>query len=94
MNSYNVELHGNYSLSVAVTASSQEEAVQIASNQIHLDAGDLHFDVQEVNVYQEETYVSLAQHYSQPRQQQNYRPYTSLKAFISNNNTRYTPYSR
>jgi len=93
MKTYTVELYGNFSLDTNVTAASEEEAIVIAATQVSSQNPDLQFDISEVEIHQQETYTSLAQHYSQPQQQEEPRqPYVPMRALASNN-VNYTPYS-
>lgn len=93
MKNYTVELYGSFSLATTVAASSQEEAVVTAATQVSSENPDLQFDISEVEIFEQETYTSLAQHYSQPQQQEEpSQPYVSMRDLASNS-VNYTPYS-
>lgn len=84
---YNIEINGHFSSQSTVLASSTEEALNLAAQSLTTDNPDLHFDINNIEAYPQQTYTSLAQHYSRPQQPER-QPYTSYRQSLGN----YTPY--
>lgn len=90
---YNVEINGNFSSQFTLTASSQQEAVNLAAQDLISNNPHLYIECDAIEVYPQQYYTSLSQYYSQPQPQPQPQPqaYTPFRQSASRS---YIPYRR